>query len=176
MEEERFRRVRELVRMFSGEGLLAVHENCMNYGGMGWTYTLRLLDRVPGLKLVFDTGNPVFTEDRTVPPPFPRQSSWDFYSHVKDHVEYVHVKDGVWDEKAGKPVFTWPGEGRGDVRRIIEDLVRRGYKGGISIEPHMAVVFHDGAVRSEAEVRMANYIEYGRRIMGMLDEITGRKL
>jgi sugar phosphate isomerase/epimerase len=37
METERFRRVRELHAMFSGAGLTPVHENCMNYGGMGWS-------------------------------------------------------------------------------------------------------------------------------------------
>ena len=67
MEEERFRRVRELHAMFVGEGLTPVHENCMNYGGMGWNYTLRLIENVPGLKLVFDTGNPVFSDDRSKP-------------------------------------------------------------------------------------------------------------
>jgi sugar phosphate isomerase/epimerase len=174
MEDERFRRVAELVRMFSGEGLLAVHENCMNYGGMGWTYTRKLLDRVPGLKLVYDTGNPVFTDDRTRPAPYPKQSSWEFYEHVREHVAYVHVKDGRWDAQAGKSIFTWPGEGVGDVQRIMADLVRRGYDGGISIEPHMAVVFHDKSVESEADLRMANYIEYGRRMERMLTEIRGR--
>ena len=64
MEEERFRRLRELVRMFSEAGMVCLHENCMNYGGMGAAYTQRLLTAVPGLKLVFDTGNPVFSDDR----------------------------------------------------------------------------------------------------------------
>jgi sugar phosphate isomerase/epimerase len=75
MAEERFRRLRRLTGLFADAGLTCVHENCMNYGGMGWVYTLRLLDAVPGLRLVFDTGNPVFTDDRTRPEPHPRQSS-----------------------------------------------------------------------------------------------------
>jgi len=45
--------------MFADAGLTALHENCMNYGGMGWQFTLKLLENVPGLKLVYDTGNPV---------------------------------------------------------------------------------------------------------------------
>jgi sugar phosphate isomerase/epimerase len=171
MAEERFRRVRELCRMFQDAGITPVHENCMNYGGMGWPYTRRLLENVPGLKLVFDTGNPVFSEDMTRPPPRPRQSSWEFYQHVRAHVAYVHVKDGRWDAQAQKTIYTFPGEGDGDVRRILADLLGRGYDGGISIEPHLAVVFHDAAVQSKADVMFANYVEYGRRMMRLLADI-----
>jgi sugar phosphate isomerase/epimerase len=157
--------------MFAAEGLTPVHENCMNYGGMSWEHTLKLLDNVPGLKLVFDTGNPIVSDDRRRPKPYPKQSAWEFYSHVRDRVVYVHVKDGYWDETKKKAVFTFPGEGKGDVWRIMADLLQRGYDGGISIEPHLAVVFHDPSVTSPEAVRFANYVEYGRRMMKMVDEI-----
>lgn len=175
MEEERFRRLRELQKMFTGEGLLPVHENCMNYGGMGWTYTLKLVEQVPGLKLVFDTGNPVASDDFTKPPPFPKQSSWEFYSHVREHVVYIHIKDSIWDAAAQKSQHTFPGEGQGDVKRIVRDLLDRGYDGGISIEPHLAVVFHDKSVTSPQEVRYSNYVEYGRRMMRLLDGLKRGK-
>ena len=149
---------------------MAVHENCMNYGGMGWTYTLKLLENVPGLKLVYDTGNPVFTIDRTKDEPRPRQSSWEFYSKVKEHVAYIHINDGVFDHEAGKCRFTYPGEGDGDVKRVVFDMIADSYDGGISIEPHLAVVFHDETVQSKAEVRVSNYIEYGRRMERMIEE------
>ena len=171
MEEERFRRLRELVAMFSDEGLTPVHENCMNYGGMGWPYTLRLIENVPGLRLVFDTGNPVFSDDCTKPPPYPKQSAWEFYRHVKGHVEYLHIKDGRWDAEKKKNQFTFPGEGDGDVRRILADCLASGYDGGISIEPHLAVVHHDKSVESPAEIRFQNYVEYGRRMMAMIEGI-----
>ena len=66
--EKRIQRLREIVDLFLEAGIQPVHENCMNYGGMGWSYTLDLIDNVPGLKLVFDTGNPVFNKDRTKMP------------------------------------------------------------------------------------------------------------
>jgi len=50
--------------MFLDAGLQPVHENCMNYGGMSWQHALELLDKCPGLKWVFDTGNPIFNPDR----------------------------------------------------------------------------------------------------------------
>jgi len=171
MAEERFRRLRELQRMFSDAGITPVHENCMNYGGMGWPFTLRLLENVPGLKLVYDTGNPVFSDDRSKEPPCPKQSSWEFYSNVKEHIASIHIKDGTWDPDAQRVTYTHPGEGDGDVRRIVRDLLDGGYDGGISIEPHLAVVFHDESVQSGDEVRYANYVEYGRRMMKLLSEI-----
>lgn len=171
MEEERFKRLRILHKMFTDEGLLPVHENCMNYGGMGWPFTLKMLENVPGLKLVFDTGNPVFSDDRSKPKPHPKQSAWEFYTHIKDHIAYVHIKDGYWDAENNKSVFTFPGEGNGNVREIVKDLLANGYDGGISIEPHLAVVYHDDSITAPEEIKFANYVEYGRRMMAMIDDI-----
>ena len=174
MEEERFRRLRELKKMFDDEGLVPVHENCMNYGGMGWTCTQRLIENVPGLKLVFDTGNPVFNPDYIKPEPRPRQSSWEFYEKVREHIAYFHIKDGIWSDVKGGITYTMPGEGQGDVKRIMADAVSRGYDGGISIEPHLSVVFHEAETKSEMEVRYANYVEYGRRMAAMLADLGAK--
>lgn len=171
MAEERFRRVGELKKMFEGAGLVPVHENCMNYGGMGAGYTLRLVENVPGLKLVFDTGNTVGSDDRDKPEPYPKQSAWDFYSKVKEHIAYVHIKDGVYDAEAGKMKCCWPGDGEGDVKRIVKDLLDSGYDDGFSMEPHLSVVFHDESVQAKAEVRYASYVEYGRRFVKLIEEI-----
>ena len=170
MEEERFARLRELQKMFADAGLQVVHENCMNYGGMGWRFTLKLIENVPGLKLVFDTGNPVFSDDRSKPEPYPKQSAWEFYEHVREHVAYVHVKDGVWNDQKQANDYTFPGEGDADVPRIIKDLLDSGYDGGISMEPHLAVVFHDASVTADEEIKYANYVEYGRRFMKLIEQ------
>jgi sugar phosphate isomerase/epimerase len=177
MEEERFKRVREIYRIFTGEGITPVHENCMNYGGMSWKHSLKLIENVPGLKLAFDTGNPVFTDDRTKEPPYPKQSALEFYQHVKEHVAYVHIKDArfVADNPGAvfpKAEFTFPGEGAGDVRDIMKDLIANGYDGGVSIEPHMTVVFHEDEGPSRAEVAIKNYVEYGRRMMTLIEEVS----
>ena len=171
MAEERFSRLRQLQEMFADAGITAVHENCMNYGGMGWTYTLRLVENVPGLKLVFDIGNPVFNDDRTGEPPYAKQSAWEFYTHVAEHIAYVHVKDGVAGRDGEKDRFTFPGQGDAQVGRIVKDLLDGGYDGGISIEPHMATVFHDDSVSAAEEVKFATYVEYGRRFMKLLEDI-----
>jgi len=171
MEQERFRRLRELQKMFADAGITPLHENCMNYGGMAWKYTIKLLENVPGLKLVFDTGNPIFSFDRSRPRPWPKQSSWEFYSHVKEHVEYIHIKDCRWNEEKSGPDFTFPGQGDGDVYRILKDLFSRGYDGGISIEPHMTMVAHDESVSVTDQARFENYIQYGRNLESMVQNI-----
>jgi len=88
VEQERFRRLRELKKMFNEAGITPVHENCMNYGVLSPQHTLKLIENVPGLKLVFDTGNPVYTDDHSKPYPYPKQSSWEFYQIVKNHISF----------------------------------------------------------------------------------------
>lgn len=166
MEEERFRRIRELHKLFADNGMAALHENCMNYGGMSWKHTLKLIENVPGLKLIYDTGNPVFTDDHSQNKPYPKQSSWEFYTHVKDYIEHIHIKDCIFEEGIKK--HTFPGDGDGDVCRVVEDLVRSGYKGDISIEPHMGIVYHEKQqIKASPEQRYATYIKYGKRLMKM---------
>lgn len=171
--EERARRLRGHVQAFLDAGIQPVHENCMNYGGMGWQATLDLIERVPGLKLVFDCGNPVFTDDWTQAPfpdgSRPKQSPWAFYRRVREHVAYLHVKDGVFTGTEMR--HTMPGRGDGDVRRIVKDLLARGYDGGFSIEPHLAVVHHDPRLTSPEAIRYANYVEYGFRFESLLAEV-----
>lgn len=171
MAPERFRRIREVTKMFLDAGIQPVHENCMNYGGMGWSFTLELLENVPGLKLVFDTANPVFNEDRSKPKPWSKQDPWEFYQNVRQHVVHVHVKDARWNHAKNDADYTMPGEGDGKVREILTDLIASGYSGAISIEPHVAVVFHDSAVKASDEEMFNTFVEYGRRLMLLTDQI-----
>jgi len=171
MAPERFRRLREVTKMFLDNGIQPVHENCMNYGGMGWPFTLELLSNVPGMKLVFDTANPVFNDDRSKPKPWSKQDPWEFYEHVKRHVVHVHVKDARWNTAKNDADYTMPGDGDGKVREILTDLIASGYSGAISIEPHVAVVFHDATVKTSDEEMFKSFVEYGRRLMALVDEI-----
>jgi len=166
-----FERVREVTKMFLDEGLQPVHGNCMNYGGMSWRHALELLDRCPGLQWVFDTANPIFNPDRSRPKPWPRQDPWEFWEHVRDHVVHIHVKDATWRPAKNDADYEWPGEGHGRVRDILRDALARGYDGAISIEPHMVVVFHDAnAGPADEHAMRKNYVDYGRRLEGLLRE------
>ena len=168
-----FDHVREVTKMFRDAGITPVHENCMNYGGMSWKHALELLDKAPGLKWVFDTGNPVFNFDRSKPKPWPRQDAWEFWEHVRNQVVHIHVKDATWSPAKNDADYNWPGEGQGYVREILKDAFARGYDGGISIEPHMVVVFHDAGSNSNDDAMRANYIEYGRRLERLVNDVNG---
>ena len=169
-EAERFRRLREIVARFADAGLTAVHENCMNWGGFSAEHTLRLIEEVPGLKLVFDTGNPVFQRDRSRSEPQPWQDAFEFWQKVRDHVVHIHIKDCLNPVADGvEPPYTMPGEGAAKVREILADAFSRGYDGWIAIEPHVATVFHapdPSAV--DWQQCYDSYVEYGRRLEALI--------
>ena len=165
-----FERVKEVTNRFLDAGLQPVHENCMNYGGMSWQHALELLDHCPGLRWVFDTANPIFNPDRSKAKPWPKQDPWEFWTHVRDHVAHIHVKDATWNPAKNDADYNWPGEGQGRVRDILKDAFDRGYDAAISIEPHMVVVFHDvqSQAASEQEMRK-NYVAYGQKLKELID-------
>jgi sugar phosphate isomerase/epimerase len=169
--EERFTRLREIVKRFQAEGIMAVHENCMNYGGMSWKHSLDLIENVEGLKLIYDTGNAPMMRDHSKTD-LPWQDGWEFYSKIAEHVVYIHIKDSL-NPLDGKERYTMPGEGKGYVKRILQDLQARGYDGGISIEPHLAAVFHDpDAAKRDPEKSYDLYVSYGQQLMALLNEFN----
>lgn len=172
-EQERFRRLREIVARFSDAGLIAAHENCMNWGGFSPAHTLRLVDEVPGLKLIFDTGNPVFQRDRSKPEPFPWQDPFEFWQAVRDHVVHIHVKDCRYPVgDATEPEYTMPGEGDARLREILSDALARSYAGHIAIEPHVATVFHaPDPTLVDWQQCYDSYVEYGHRFTRMMQEL-----
>jgi len=176
--KEVFSKVKKLVSVCEDAGILYLHENCMNYGGMSYMHTLRLLEKInsPNFKLVFDTGNPLMTYDRSGTKPYKKQNAFEFYTQVKEFIHYIHIKDGIYKNETDGifPEVTWtfPGEGEGHVREIVTDLLKNGYDGGFSMEPHMSTVFHEdttGQVKEDAMYQ--NYVEYGRRFMDLINTI-----
>lgn len=164
-EQERFRRLREIVARFEDADLTAAHENCMNYGGFSSEHTLRLIDEVPGLKLIFDTGNPVFQRDRSQPDPQPWQDALAFYHAVKEHIIHIHIKDCINPIADGvEPKYTFPGLGQAHIPEILTDLKRSHYNGFIAIEPHVATVFHAKSEDIDWNQCYSSYIQYGQAL------------
>ena len=170
-----FERVREVTKMFLDAGLQPVHENCMNYGGMSSHDALEMLEKCPGLKWVFDTANPIFNADRRGPLPWKKQDPWQMWTQLRDHTVHIHIKDATWNPAKNDADYNWPGEGQGRVRDILRDAIARGYDGGISIEPHMVVVFHDAHAKAGTdEETKQNFVEYGRRLEKIIAEVKGQ--
>jgi sugar phosphate isomerase/epimerase len=167
---ERIERLRIIAGELLENELTPVHENCFNYGGMSWRHSLELAEKIPGLKFAYDTGNPALQYDYSASGSLKKQSPWEFYSNIKPHIAYVHIKDAGLDEDRGEEQYYFPGDGESEVVPVVRDLLNNGYEGTFSIEPHMAVVYHDASVTSEKEVRFSNFVEYGRRFMKLLEE------
>lgn len=164
----RMEHLRTICSEFLERDMIPVHENCFNYGGMSVRHSKELLAAIPGLKLVFDTGNPCLTPDFSKPEPWPNQEAWPSWLALKAHVAHLHIKDGWRDVATGKEAYVFPGNGPCQVARILGDCVQSGYRGFLSIEPHMAAVYHDPRVHATHEDRRSVYIEYGKRIEAML--------
>ena len=167
--EERFRRLSEICGRFVDAGITPVHENCMNFGGMSWCHSLELIDNIPEMKLVFDTGNPVISKD-FLKMTGETQDPVEFFEKVKKHIVYIHIKDARLED--GAENFLYPGDGDACIPQILQMLYDSNYQGGISIEPHMASVFHDpNSANASAEESYAIYLEYGRRLMVLLEKV-----
>ena len=163
-EDKIVRRLRDLATRAEEAGITLIHENCETWGGRSVEHTERLIQGVdsPAFKLVFDTGNPPATLDHRDGVPRGRyQDALEFYHRIKSEVVYIHIKDAR--PKDGEVVYTFPGEGNGRVGEILSALASEGYDGAISIEPHLAVVYHDPTVTADERERWDSFIEYARR-------------
>ena len=181
LEQIIFAKVKELVKICEDNGIVYGHENCMNYGGLSYLHTLKLLEAVGDTKaftLIYDTGNPCFNYRHIGQKPYPLQSSWEFYKMVRPYVTHVHIKDGTAlpqaDGNRPSARFTFAGDGNGDVRAIMTDLRETGYDGAFSMEPHMGSIYHDpnGNVNSPEAKKFRHdiYVEYCKRFMQLLRE------
>ena len=70
-----------------------------------------------------------------------------------------------------------PGEGNGQVIEILTDLIENKYKGFISIEPHIASVFHEednneGDQNIKDKEQFDTYVKYGKKLEEMIETIT----
>lgn len=161
---ESIRRMKELANIAEAGGITLVHENCSGWGGLSAENSNILLREVnsPALKVVFDTGNPVTYG----------QNTWDYYQAVKGDIVYVHIKDAKKID--GEDHYTYCGEGEGYVREVVGDLLKNGYAGGISIEPHLAAIIHTGQAADNSQELFDSYTEYGRRMMQIVEEVKPR--
>lgn len=162
--EEAIRRMRELVRLAEEGGVTIVHENCSGWGERPETCR-ELVETIdsPCLKVAYDTGNP----------PAHGQDAWEFYQTVRPYIVYVHIKDCLNGGGPGKETYTFPGQGDGRVEDTLRHLLKSGYEGGISIEPHLAHVIHDESKDGRGKAPFQVYVEYGRRLERVMERVRG---
>ena len=162
--------IKHIVRLAEENDIVCLHENCDTWAGQSCCHSLRLLEEVnsASLKLVFDTGNPVGMHYIKDSEPYTYQNSLKFFQEVFTHVEYLHIKDA---RRIGESLhYTFPGEGMGNVPEILQLIGDKKMDIPVSIEPHVAVVFHDPTVTASFEERRDNFIAYGKRLEEMAGE------
>lgn len=161
-EREALRRVRELAARAAAAGLTLLHENCAGWAGADAGRMLRLLETAgPGLALLFDTGNgPAYGYDahllltRLLP--------------YADRIAHVHVKDAVLTP-GRPPRYCEPGAGDLRVADSLRLLLSHGYRGALSIEPHVAVRPHEAHRDPPAQCRAA-FTRCGQALHDLLAE------
>lgn len=177
IEESVVRKLQRLVGMCADAGVVYLHENCSNFGGLSWEHSLRLVERLdsPAFRLVFDTGNPVGLYDRRGMP-WRLQDPLEFFLKVRDFVDRIHIKDAIFIAPTegifNEMEYRWPGEGDARIREILVAAISSGFDGAISIEPHMATVYHSSSGAANAEARFENFVEYGRRFESLYGEVA----
>lgn len=72
------------------------------------------------------------------------------YERLKEHIAYVHIKDALFSDESVVPA----GMGDGNVEYILKSLLAGGYKGFLSIEPHLGSF--SGLKDLELDDRMLN--------------------
>lgn len=159
--------IKKIVRLAEDHGIVCLHENCETWGGQSYHHSLRLLEEVdsPALKLVFDTGNPVSMAHVEGDAPYSYQNSLQFFQQVREQVKYLHIKDARWLD--GSLHYTYPGKGDGNITEILKLVKQYNMDIPISIEPHVAVVFHDPTVIRTVEERWDTFIQYGKEFLEM---------
>ena len=159
---EALRRLKELTRMAEGEGVVLVHENCDGWASSTPENLARLLSEIPSraLQVAFDPGNPI-AHGADV------EITWKFFRAAQGRIAHFHIKDCKIE--GGQVVHTMPGDGACDVENIIRELLKTGYSGMFSIEPHIATQIHLGGAAKEGVDQRSIYLEYGRRAGELLE-------
>ena len=120
-------RLGALLDEVKGHPVTLLHENEKNIYGDIPRRCLDIFETLasPQLRMTFDPSNFVECGVR----PFS-----EGYDLLKDHIEYLHVKDCIM---AGRRVVP-AGQGDGEIRELLTALKACGYDGFASLEPHLA--------------------------------------
>ena len=120
-----FDRIGQFVDYADRNDAVLLHENEKGIYGERAAECKKLLDAFGGksFKAVFDFANFVQA----------KQDTMEAYELLKDDIAYVHVKDAVWASGAVVPA----GMGDGQVAEILKKMLSDGYRGFLSLEPHL---------------------------------------
>ena len=124
--DEVFRRLGMFVDYAKQQDVVLLHENEKEIYGDVAVRCKEILDEFAcdNFRAVFDFANFVQC----------KQDTKEAYEMLKPYISYIHIKDAMWE--SGKVVPA--GYGDGNVKEILADLIKNGYEGVLSLEPHLA--------------------------------------
>lgn len=124
--DEVFRRLGMFVEYAKQQDVILLHENEKEIYGDVAVRCKEILDEFvcDNFHAVFDFANFVQC----------KQDTKEAYEMLKPYISYIHIKDAMWE--SGKVVPA--GYGDGNVKEILADLIKNGYEGVLSLEPHLA--------------------------------------
>jgi sugar phosphate isomerase/epimerase len=128
--DEILRRFREKCDYLSGRPVVMVHENEKGIYGDTGRRCQDLMTSVdsPKLRTAFDFANFVQVKEHPA-------ENWRL---LKPYTVHIHIKDGRMSDGHIVPA----GEGDGQIGPILEDAYKSGYRGFVSMEPHLKVAGH----------------------------------
>ena len=124
---EVMRRMRAKVEYVADRGIVLVHENESHIFGERGAACLDLMRTIdsPMLRSAFDFANFIVG---------PGERPRDNWPMLKPYAAHFHIKDARLADRAIVPA----GEGDGEIGAILSDAYRGGYRGLVSLEPHLS--------------------------------------
>ena len=124
--EQVMERLGQFVDYAAASGVVLLHENEKGIYGEMAEGCLDILKQFAGehFKAVFDFANFVQAGQDTL----------EAYELLKPYISYIHVKDALFKDGSVVPA----GYGDGNVKEILRQLKTDGYRGYLSLEPHLS--------------------------------------
>ena len=140
--DEVIRRLRAFIEYAKENDVILLHENEKDVYGDVKERCVELMENLfcDNFKVVFDPANFVQCG----------QDTRLCYDALKDYIEYMHIKDA----KAANGDVVPAGEGDGNIKHIAETLIKNGYNGFFSMEPHLGSF--EGLASLENDDKMTN--------------------
>lgn len=159
-------RLRRMIDYAKERRVVLLHENEKDIYGDNADRCADLMKELGGehFRAVFDPANFVQCG----------QNAGEAYRELKEYIEYMHIKDALFADGRVVPA----GAGEGNVEEILRSLLESGFKGFMSIEPHLGSF--EGLADLELGDRMSELPKGGEGTFTLayraLEDILGRIL
>ena len=136
--DEVINKLKQFVEIAKTYDVILLHENEKDIYGDTDVRVKKLFEGVKSdyFKAIFDFANFVQVGTKTLPA----------YELLESDIEYIHIKDALFDVNENVVC----GTGDGNIKEILFDLLNKGYKGFMTLEPHLVMFDSLQALELEA--------------------------